>query len=215
MPTRQAWLAAMLFAACCCGGPTAPATNRPPLAGSIQVLPASSGLAGFTAFAFTSTGASDPDGDALQYIWNLGDGAAAPASAPTVGKVYSTVGNYSVSLGVSDGKNSTVVTPPVLVSVRTLSGRWHGRVNCTIAPCAGTFADLVATITQNGAQVITDCSANSGSATSRVWSLSTPSAASANFFGSCGGSSADMLYDPNTDRINVWWRVDWIGNLVR
>jgi PKD repeat protein len=203
-----------------CGGSTgsvtSPAANKPPVVGSVQVLPDTSGLAGFTSFSFTSTGAFDPDNDPLQYLWDLGDGSAKPASTATIGKVYSTVGNYSVSLGVTDGKNSTVVTQPVLVSVRSLSGRWQGRVNCAAVSCAGSFVDLVATITQSGAQVTIDCIANAGVVTNRVTSISTPpSVAAANFSGSCGGSSADMLYDAKTDRINVIWRVDWIGNLVR
>ncbi len=58
-----------------CGrsAPTSPAQNRPPVAGKIQILPASYGLAGLTQFSMVAVGGSDPDNDSIQYLWDLGD----------------------------------------------------------------------------------------------------------------------------------------------
>ena len=50
--------------------------------------------------AFDGTGASDPDGDALTYAWEFGDGSSAVGSAPE--HAYASAGTYSVCLTVTD-----------------------------------------------------------------------------------------------------------------
>ena len=47
---------------------------------------------------------SDPDGDALTYVWELGDGNR--ATGPVVSHLYAALGTYTVKLTVSDGKLS-------------------------------------------------------------------------------------------------------------
>ncbi len=54
--------------------------------------------------AFDGGGSHDPDGDALTYTWNFGDGET--ASGRAVSHVYSKPGNYTVSLVVDDGRGS-------------------------------------------------------------------------------------------------------------
>ncbi|OLF19238.1 PQQ-dependent sugar dehydrogenase [Actinophytocola xanthii] len=62
---------------------------------------------------FSSAGSSDPEGGALSYLWNFGDGTTSTAANPT--KTYSTNGQRTVTLTVTDpagrtGNASIVVT---------------------------------------------------------------------------------------------------------
>ncbi len=74
------------------------ASNHPPVADA--------GAAAFgdegSAVAFDGRGSSDPDGDALTYAWQFGDGGT--ASGPTPSHVYADNGAYTVTLTVSDGE---------------------------------------------------------------------------------------------------------------
>ena len=55
--------------------------------------------------AFDAASSSDPDGDALSYSWDLGDGAAAEGVQVT--HLYSAAGDYQVILTVSDGEGES------------------------------------------------------------------------------------------------------------
>jgi len=68
--------------------------------------------------AFSGTGSTDPDGDALTYAWDFGDGNS--AAGVTTSHVYAAAGSYTATLTVDDGKGGTAstgvgitVTPPV------------------------------------------------------------------------------------------------------
>lgn len=50
--------------------------------------------------AFSSTGSSDPDGDPVTYAWKFGDGAISSAANPS--HTYTTNGQYTATLTVSD-----------------------------------------------------------------------------------------------------------------
>jgi chitodextrinase len=52
------------------------------------------------AITFDARSSSDPDGDALAYAWNFGDGAN--GSGAVVSHTYTTRGNFVATLGVSD-----------------------------------------------------------------------------------------------------------------
>jgi len=54
--------------------------------------------------SFNGGGSHDPDGDALKYEWNFGDGQT--ASGESVSHVYSRPGDYTVGLTVDDGRGS-------------------------------------------------------------------------------------------------------------
>ena len=78
-----------------------PTTGKPPLAVS-----------------FSSAGTVDPDGDALTYSWDFGDGATSTQPNPV--HTYGTSGAYTARLLVSDGTPTSsapiairVGTPPV------------------------------------------------------------------------------------------------------
>ncbi|MGE5770394.1 MAG: PQQ-dependent sugar dehydrogenase, partial [Betaproteobacteria bacterium] len=59
--------------------------------------------------AFSSSGSSDPEGQALTYSWTFGDGATSTAANPS--HTYATAGAYQARLTVSDGVNSSLSTP--------------------------------------------------------------------------------------------------------
>jgi glucose/arabinose dehydrogenase len=52
---------------------------------------------------FSSAGSQDPDGDALQYSWDFGDGTAVSSEANPE-HTYATEGRYTALLSVSDGR---------------------------------------------------------------------------------------------------------------
>ena len=69
--------------------------------------------------AFFDGGASsDPDGDILEFKWDFGDGSTSTLMRPN--HVYTSIGNYTVTLTVSDPSNeSSMVQTWVLVNIRT------------------------------------------------------------------------------------------------
>ncbi len=90
--------------------------------------------------AFSSAGSSDPDGDPLQFAWNFGDGSS--ATTPNPQHAYTTPGQYTATVTVSDGRGGTsnataavtVTTPVTLLSF-------------VVSPTALRFSDLNATAT--------------------------------------------------------------------
>jgi glucose/arabinose dehydrogenase/PKD repeat protein len=58
---------------------------------------------------FSSAGSSDPEGQALSYLWDFGDGTTSTLANPS--HTYSVAGPYQVRLTVSDGVNQTLAAP--------------------------------------------------------------------------------------------------------
>ncbi|MEU8183182.1 ThuA domain-containing protein [Micromonospora sp. NPDC049044] len=54
---------------------------------------------------FSSAGTSDPDGNTLSYLWTFGDGTTSTAANPS--KVYTSNGNYTAQLKVTDSTGKT------------------------------------------------------------------------------------------------------------
>ena len=78
---------------------TVEVTNETPVAGL------SGPTTGFRGQPLTLNAGSsvDPNGDALTYYWDFGDGSTATTPTPTVSHTYEMLGNYTVGLYVSDG----------------------------------------------------------------------------------------------------------------
>ena len=79
--------------------------NRPPVA-AVSASP-TTGATPLTV-AFNGGASSDPDGDALTYVWNFGDGSAVvQTTTPTTSHVYTTSGAFTASLTVRDARGAT------------------------------------------------------------------------------------------------------------
>jgi serine protease len=93
---------------------------------------------------FNASGSSDPDGSIVSYAWNFGDGAT--GSGVTATHAYSSAGNYTVTLNVTDnggltGSDTALVTitqkpaaPVAYLSIalskQTTGSRW--RITATV-----------------------------------------------------------------------------------
>lgn len=129
---RRALLFACSVAIAGCGGsgstpttpsnPTPPAQqNRAPSITSVTVNP-TFGVADLQRFNFTAI-ASDPDGDALSYTWDLA-GNAATSSTPQFTFV-SPGGDGTASVTVTDGRGGSA-NGRVDFTVGSMSGTWVG-----------------------------------------------------------------------------------------
>src|SRR5262249_16356337 len=58
--------------------------------------------------SFDGTGSSDPDGDALTYQWDFGDGGAGSGVTPS--HAYTSLGTFTGTLGVNDGRADSAPT---------------------------------------------------------------------------------------------------------
>ncbi|MFB6553488.1 PQQ-dependent sugar dehydrogenase [Streptomyces sp. NPDC056405] len=88
--------------------------------------------------AFSSAGSSDPDGGALTYAWDFGDGATSTAANPS--HTYASNGAYTATLKVTDptGKSATA-------SVRITVGNTAPKVTIDL-PTDGSIYDFGAAI---------------------------------------------------------------------
>jgi hypothetical protein len=154
---RRAFVVAILFALGCrnSSGPTAPTTpppvgapapatspstaaNRPPTASIKDFQPRTVAVAGGTRVGFGAVG-SDPDGDALSYGWDFGDGTTDTGEA--LFHIFYKDGDFTVQLTVRDGRGGSA-TDNVRVTARRIAGTWN-LVNARHVP-------LTATISQGG-----------------------------------------------------------------
>jgi PKD domain len=124
--------------------PPAVQTNRNPTIGSMNVTPGF-GVSGVTSFAMTAS-ASDPDGDALIYEWDFGDGTRALGTA--FSKIYPGSGVATVRLTVTDGRAGSS-TDSRTITVGSMTGQWQG----TVTLDAGQTGIASMALTQSGAVV--------------------------------------------------------------
>jgi hypothetical protein len=102
------------------GGPEpAKASPNDPPTGGIHQSPPGALLVGVTRAVFTANG-HDPDGDALVYRWDFGDGDK--GEGPMIEHLFTRAGTFDVHLSIDDGRDRVDIVSRV--TVRTLSGSW-------------------------------------------------------------------------------------------
>lgn len=98
--------------------------NRAPEVTGIDVSPDGVALVGATAMSF-SAHATDPDGDALTYDWNFGDGRSAANVGPSTQHVFADAGRLAIAVTVTDARGaSTAFYQPI--NAVTVTGTWRG-----------------------------------------------------------------------------------------
>ena len=103
-----------------------PPANRPPTITQATVTPAS-GISTLTTHAFSAS-ASDPDGDAITYNWDLGNATTSGDASGTVTYTNATTTRYRPTLTVRDSRGETVTTTLSVTSV-TIAGSWEGTID--------------------------------------------------------------------------------------
>lgn len=88
---------------------TVSGTNRNPVA-AISATP-TSGTAPLTV-SLSASGSTDPDGDALTYAWNFGDNTT--GTGVSASHVYTSAGQYTAKVTVSDGKGGSGIATVVI-----------------------------------------------------------------------------------------------------
>jgi glucose/arabinose dehydrogenase/PKD repeat protein len=123
-------------------------SNNPPVA-ALQATPTSG--AAPLAVQFNASGSSDPDGDVLNFSWDLdGDGNFGDSTAPNPTFTYSTAGSYPVQVRVTDSKGAsstagvTIVagTRPTVTITTPLGGAtWRAGDTITFSGMASDLED--------------------------------------------------------------------------
>ncbi len=114
--------------------------NNPPIA--IVTASPVSGIAPLTV-SFDASASTDADGDTLTYSWSFGDGNT--ATGATVQNTYSTVGNYSAVVTVSDGNGGSdeamvnIVVSEEGVIQYTLTTSVTGSGSIQLSPAGGLY----------------------------------------------------------------------------
>jgi outer membrane protein OmpA-like peptidoglycan-associated protein len=108
-----------------CPAPPAP-PNRAPVC---RLTAPAEGQAG-QAISLDASGSSDPDGDALSYTWDFGDGT--PPSKTTFARTthtYAKVGGYTVKVTVDDGRGGVcTATAQIPIAMKVVLTEKAGKV---------------------------------------------------------------------------------------
>ncbi len=92
----------------------------------------------YTTCQMNSAGTIDPDGDAIRYLWNFGDGGTT-STAANPSRIYTAPGTYTVVLTVTDvwGKTSTVTHDVTMTEPAGNTGPVATfTATCTVLVCA-------------------------------------------------------------------------------
>lgn len=163
---RHVSAALLAVVACACSDNAPTSANGTPIVGAISVAPlineSHAALMGATNLTFSVAGASDPDGDALTYAWNFGDGVTAQGPEPT--HRYDVGGAFTARVTVTDSKGAST-TATRTVRVATLNGVWDGEI--TRIPGSMLGADRFTLVVTHSGAAITGVWSDNGGATNR------------------------------------------------
>lgn len=166
--------------------------------------------AGPLTVSFNGSGSSDPEGSALSFDWDFGDGGSSTEANPT--HVYTTVGTYTASLVVTDatglsGSASvtiTVVPPSSVVYVSGISmtkvvskSRTSARATVTVRDASGNLKSGVVVSGVWSGLTTGTASGTSGSKGTVALSSVTTTANGTFTFTITGLSGTGLVYDPS------------------
>jgi subtilisin family serine protease len=190
------------------GATPSPPQNLPPVAGF------TSACDGLECSFINSS--SDPDGDAVTYSWDFGDGATSAVESPT--HTYSAGGDYTVVLTASDGElfdtaseTLTVTAPTITVHVADLTGegipgsrgRWDARVTILVHDASNTPVSgvIVTGAWSDGASGTQECVTDSGGSCSITKQNLKGNASPVTF--TVTGLGGGVVYAPSDDVVSV------------
>jgi hypothetical protein len=102
---------------------TTPQANRPPSITSANVTPAS-GVTTLSTHSFTAS-ATDPDGDAVTYKWDFGNGTTSNNASASVMFNNASTTTYQATLTATDSRGASSSTTVSITSV-SMTGTWAG-----------------------------------------------------------------------------------------
>ena len=111
-PRDTAFLMAMVFLLPMFAGCTDLLGNNGPPSATMSITPSGTIKAG-EEVAFSAAGSSDPDGDALTFEWDFGDGNT--GTGLTTKHTYAQPGDYTAELAVGDGAHEVTTSKSITV----------------------------------------------------------------------------------------------------
>ncbi len=119
--------------------------------GPSGTLSGPSTLAARTSALFTAD-MTDPDGDALSYFWEFGDGEVV-SNAPTISKSWEIGGTYSVKVTVTDRKGGSF-SQTQSITVTDNASTWFTRTSGTTGHLRGVAANATTAVAVGGNAVV-------------------------------------------------------------
>lgn len=102
------------------------AGNRPPIVKNFSI----ENTSGLLPYKMTAkVEATDPDGDALTYVWSLGNGLKKTTTTPELQHTFSKAGNYAISVQVLDKNKAASKSQNITVS----AGNAQPKVNIVLS----------------------------------------------------------------------------------
>ena len=136
--------------------------NRPPTAAAGGPYTGTEG----TPVSFDGSGSADPDGDALTYAWNFGDGSTGTGVRPS--HAYVDNGAYTVTLTVTDAHGAA--SPPVTAAATIANAAPSVNAGANQTATVGTPVTLTATFSDPGVNdAAWSYAIDWGTARSRPW----------------------------------------------